>query len=83
MSRIYSSIKNLRDRARASITIKQFNILFFLALFFVVFLAIFIRLSPIASGNYLIKAFDPWIQYYNTILIQTKILFIYIRLLKF
>jgi len=77
MSNIYSSIKNLRDRARASITIKQFNILFFLALFLVVFLAIFIRLSPLASGNYLIKAFDPWIQYYNAEYLSTHTIFEY------
>ncbi len=77
MSKIYSSIKNLRDRARASISIKQFNVLFFLALFFVVFLAIFIRLSPLASGNYLIKAFDPWIQYYNAEYLSTHTIFEY------
>jgi len=77
MSTIYSSIKNLRDRTRASITIKQFNILFFLALFLVVFLAIFIRLSPVASGNYLIKAFDPWIQYYNAEYLSTHTIFEY------
>ncbi|MFX1448039.1 MAG: STT3 domain-containing protein, partial [Promethearchaeota archaeon] len=77
MSKIYSSIKNFRDRTRASITIKQINILFFLALFFVIFLAIFIRLSPIASGNYLIKAFDPWIQYYNAEYLSTHTIFEY------
>ncbi|MBY8988750.1 MAG: glycosyltransferase family 39 protein, partial [Candidatus Lokiarchaeota archaeon] len=77
MSSIYSSLKNLRDRARASVSIKQFNILFFLALFFVVFLAIFIRLTPIASGNYLIKAFDPWIQYYNAEYLSTHSVFEY------
>ncbi|NVM16186.1 MAG: hypothetical protein HWN80_00615 [Candidatus Lokiarchaeota archaeon] len=77
MSKIYSSIKNLRDRARATVTIKQFNVLFFLALFFVVLLAIIIRLSPVASGNYLIKAFDPWIQYYNAEYLSTHSLFEY------
>jgi len=77
MSKIYSSIKNLRDRARASITIKKFNVLFFLALFFVVFLAIYIRLSPVATGNYLIKAFDPWIQYYNAEYLSTHTVFEY------
>ncbi|NHJ21176.1 MAG: hypothetical protein EAX91_09550 [Candidatus Lokiarchaeota archaeon] len=77
MSRIYSSLKNLRDRARASISIKQFNILFFLALFFVIFLAIYIRLSPIASDNSLIKAFDPWIQYYNANYLSTHSIFDY------
>ncbi|MFX0074834.1 MAG: STT3 domain-containing protein [Candidatus Hermodarchaeota archaeon] len=77
MSKIYSSIKNLRDRARASVTIKQFNILFFLALFFVVFIAILVRLSPVASGNFLIKAFDPWIQYYNAEYLSTHSIFEY------
>lgn len=77
MSRIYSSIKNLRDRTRASITIKQFNVLFFLALFLIVFLAIYIRLSPVSSGNFLIKAFDPWIQYYNAEYLSTHTIFEY------
>ncbi|MFX0010869.1 MAG: STT3 domain-containing protein [Candidatus Hermodarchaeota archaeon] len=77
MSRIYSSLKKLRDRARASISIKQFNILFFLALFFVIFLAIYIRLSPLASDNSLIKAFDPWIQYYNANYLSTHSIFDY------
>jgi dolichyl-diphosphooligosaccharide--protein glycosyltransferase len=39
--------------------------LFFLAIFMVVFLAILIRMSPILRGPRLIKAFDPWIQWYN------------------
>lgn len=77
MSFIYSFLKNLRDRARASVTIKTFNIMFFIALFFVVFLAILIRLTPIASGNYLIKAFDPWIQYYNAEYLSTHSIFEY------
>ncbi|TES94229.1 MAG: hypothetical protein E3J90_12910, partial [Promethearchaeota archaeon] len=77
MSSIYSSLKNLRDRARASVTIKTYNIIFFLALFLVVILAIFIRLSPIISGNYLIKAFDPWIQYYNAEYLSTHSIFEY------
>ncbi len=77
MSNIFSSLKNLKDRTRASVTIKSFNIVFFLALFLVVFLAIFIRLSPIVSGNYLIKAFDPWIQYYNAEYLSTHSIFEY------
>ena len=77
MSSIYSSLKNLRDRARASITIKTFNVVFFLALFLVVFLAILIRLTPVVSGNYLIKAFDPWIQYYNAEYLSTHSVFEY------
>ena len=77
MSFIYSSLKNLRDRARASVTIKTSNFVFFLALFLVVCLAIFIRLSPLSLGNYLIKAFDPWIQYYNAEYLSTHSIFEY------
>ena len=77
MSFIYSSLKNFRDRARATITLKTFNIVFFLALFLVVFLAILIRLTPVVSGNYLIKAFDPWIQYYNAEYLSTHSVFEY------
>ena len=65
MSKIVSSIRNLRDRTRASVTIKSRNLLFFTALFLVVIVAIIVRLSPVVVDNYLIKAFDPWIQYYN------------------
>ncbi len=77
MSFIYSSLKNFRDRTRATVTIKTFNIVFFSALFLVVFLAILIRLSPLASGNLLIKAFDPWIQYYNAEYLSTHSVFEY------
>ncbi|MBY9009431.1 MAG: glycosyltransferase family 39 protein, partial [Candidatus Lokiarchaeota archaeon] len=77
MSFIYSSLKNLKDRARASVTIKTFNIVFFLALFLVIVLAIVIRLTPIINGNYLIKAFDPWIQYYNAEYLSTNSVFEY------
>ncbi len=77
MSKIYSSLKNSRDRLRASITIKTYNVLFFSALLLVLFLTILIRLSPVASGNYLIKAFDPWIQYYNAEYLATHSVFDY------
>ena len=77
MSKIYPTLKNLRDRMRASITVKTYNILFFLALFLVLFLTVLIRLSPVASGNYLIKAFDPWIQYYNAEYLATHSVFDY------
>jgi dolichyl-diphosphooligosaccharide--protein glycosyltransferase len=77
MSKIYSSLKNLRDRTRASITVKTTNILFFTALSLVLFLTVLIRLSPVASGNFLIKAFDPWIQYYNAEYLSTHSVFEY------
>ncbi len=77
MSKIYSSLKNSRDRLRASITIKTTNVLFFIALSLVLILTVLIRLSPVASGNFLIKAFDPWIQYYNAEYLSTHSVFDY------
>ena len=65
MVKISTSLKNFRDRIRTSISVKTSNILFFVALFLVVTLAILIRLSPLIRGITLIKAFDPWIQWYN------------------
>ena len=66
MVKIAASLRNFRDRIRTSISIKTQNVLFFLAVFLVVFLAIFLRISPIFRGPRLIKAFDPWIQWYNS-----------------
>jgi len=83
MSKIYSSVRNLRDRTRASITIKTYNILLFFALALVLFLAILIRLSPVVDGNYLIKAFDPWIQYYNAEYLATHSIFDYFNWVDF
>ncbi|MFX0031929.1 MAG: STT3 domain-containing protein [Promethearchaeota archaeon] len=77
MPKILSSIKNLRDRLRAGVTIKSQNVLFFIAISLVVILAIVIRLSPAYLGNNLIKAFDPWIQYYNAEYLSQHSLFEY------
>ena len=65
MVKILSSIRNFRDRTRASISIKSRNIILAIALILIVTLAILIRLSPLIHGIRLIKAFDPWIQWYN------------------
>ena len=65
MVKIISSLRNFRDRIRSSVSIKTRNVLFFIAIFLVVFLAVLIRLSPAFRGPRLIKAFDPWIQWYN------------------
>ncbi|MFX1366950.1 MAG: STT3 domain-containing protein [Promethearchaeota archaeon] len=65
MVKISTSLRNFRDRVRTSISVKASNILFFLALFLLVTLAILIRLSPLIRGITVIKAFDPWIQWYN------------------
>lgn len=77
MSRIASSFLNFRDRIRTSISVKSQNFLFFAALFLLVFLAIMIRLTPILRGALLIKAFDPWIQYYNAEYLSTHTLYEY------
>ncbi|MFW9987713.1 MAG: STT3 domain-containing protein [Candidatus Odinarchaeota archaeon] len=65
MVKISTSLKNFRDRIRTSISVKTSNIIFFIAIFLLVTLAILIRLSPLSRGITLIKAFDPWIQWYN------------------
>jgi len=77
MSKIVSAIRNFRDRLRASVTIKSKNILLFLAIFLLVVLAILIRMSPAFLGSNLIKAFDPWIQYYNADYLATHSLYDY------
>ncbi|MBN1215261.1 MAG: glycosyltransferase family 39 protein [Candidatus Lokiarchaeota archaeon] len=66
MTKIINTIRNLRDRASASVTIKRQNILFYTAIILVFLIAILIRLSPLLESEHLIKAFDPWMQYYNT-----------------
>jgi len=65
MSKFTNSLQNFRDRVRSGLTIKRQNLLFLIALGLVVIVAIVVRLSPVAANNYLIKAFDPWIQLYN------------------
>ncbi|MFW9826752.1 MAG: STT3 domain-containing protein [Candidatus Thorarchaeota archaeon] len=77
MVKIGSSLRNFRDRLRISVSIKTRNVLFFLALFLVVALAIIIRLSPLIRGLTLIKAFDPWIQWYNAEYLDSHTLFEY------
>lgn len=65
MSKISENFRSLFDISRAKIKVKKQNILLFLALFLLFFLAVMIRLTPILRGPLIIKAFDPWIQYYN------------------
>ena len=77
MSKIIYSLRNIKDRIRANLTIKTQNILFYVALFLIVFLSIFVRASTITSGTNLIKAFDPWIQYYNAEFLNNHSLFEY------
>ena len=77
MSSIINVLKNFRDRIRAGLTVKSQNFLLFAALILLVFLAIGIRLSPLAVNNYMIKAFDPWIQYYNANYLSSHSLYQY------
>jgi len=77
MVKITASLRNFRDRIKTSISLKTRNILFFLALFLIVFLAIVIRLSPLIREITLIKAFDPWIQWYNAEYLDTHTFYEY------
>ncbi len=63
--KIGASIRNFRDRIRATVSVKKRNVAFFMALVLVVLVAFMIRCTPAVRGPLLIKAFDPWIQYYN------------------
>ena len=77
MVKIIASLRNFRDRIRTSISIKTQNVLFFIAVFMVVFLAVLLRISPIFRGPALIKAFDPWIQWYNAEYLSESTLYEY------
>ncbi|MFX1479194.1 MAG: STT3 domain-containing protein, partial [Promethearchaeota archaeon] len=77
MPKILTSLQNFRDRIKTSVNIKTRNVLFFAALFLVVFLAILLRITPIIRGPRLIKAFDPWIQWYNAEYLSSHTLFEY------
>ncbi|MFX1385137.1 MAG: STT3 domain-containing protein, partial [Promethearchaeota archaeon] len=77
MVKIGTSLSNFRDRLRISVSIKTRNVLFFFAVFLLVVLAIIIRLSPLIRGLTVIKAFDPWIQWYNAEYLDHHSLFEY------
>ena len=77
MIKIGLALRNLWDRIRASVSLRAQNGVFFFALTLVVILAILIRLTPILRGPTLIKAFDPWIQYYNAKYISEHSLYEY------
>ncbi|MFW9900842.1 MAG: hypothetical protein ACFFDY_06105, partial [Candidatus Thorarchaeota archaeon] len=77
MVKILSSLRNFRDRLRIAISVKVSNFLFFIAIFLVVTLAIIIRCSPIIRSIHLIKAFDPWIQWYNAEYLSTHSIYEY------
>jgi len=76
--RIGNSLSSFKDRIRSSVVgAKKQNIVFFVALALVVIVAVMIRLTPVLRGPTLIKAFDPWIQYYNAKYISEHSLYEY------
>ncbi|UCC20804.1 MAG: glycosyltransferase family 39 protein, partial [Promethearchaeota archaeon] len=77
MVKIVASLRNFRDRIRTSISVKARNFLFFFAIIMLLILAIAIRCSPIIRDVYLIKAFDPWIQWYNAEYLNAHTLYEY------
>ncbi|TXT64549.1 MAG: Oligosaccharyl transferase STT3 subunit [Promethearchaeota archaeon] len=77
MSGIVKSFKNLQAKINANVKVKKRNILLYVAIFLIFLLAIGIRLSPLIRGEMLIKAFDPWIQYYNAQFIADHTLYEY------
>ncbi|MFW9969408.1 MAG: STT3 domain-containing protein [Candidatus Odinarchaeota archaeon] len=77
MVKISTSLRNFRDRLKTSVSLKTRNVLFFLAILLIVVLAIAIRLSPLVKGITLIKAFDPWIQWYNAEYLNSHSLYEY------
>ncbi len=79
MVKIAASLRNFRDRTKTSVSLKTRNVLFFLAIFLIVILAIIIRLSPLIRDITLIKAFDPWIQWYNAEYLDTHTIYEYLN----
>ncbi len=77
MGKISESLKNFRDRIRVSVSVKTQNMLFFTAISLILILSIMIRLTPVVRGLIIIKAFDPWIQYYNAVYLSEHSLYDY------
>ena len=76
--RIGNSLRGFKDRVRSSVVgAKKQNIFFFLAISLIVIIAIMIRLTPVLRGPTLIKAFDPWMQYYHAKYISNHSLYEY------
>lgn len=56
---------DFRDKLKTKIRVKKENFVIIISLVIIIIAALLIRLSPIFIGPPLIKAFDPWIQYYS------------------
>ena len=57
---------NQSDKVKTSVKVPSDAPFFYLALIFVLILAVLVRMSPVITGTYLIKAFDPWYQFSST-----------------
>ncbi|MFX0099366.1 MAG: STT3 domain-containing protein [Candidatus Hodarchaeota archaeon] len=55
------------EKSKANLKISPKNILLALSLILVFTCAVFIRLAPLFNNVYMIKAFDPWVQYKATL----------------
>lgn len=60
-------MKNFKDKIRTSVKMSKQSSFGILALIVIVAVAVLIRMSPIFRGPAIIKAFDPWVQYDNTL----------------
>ena len=56
-------LNNTGDKIKTSVKISRETPFFYLSLILIVVLAVLIRLSPVIMGTFLIKEFDPWVQY--------------------
>ena len=57
---------NQSDKVKTSVKVPSDAPFFYLALIFILILAVLVRMSPVITGTYLIKAFDPWYQFSST-----------------
>jgi len=56
-------LNNTGDKIKTSVKINKETPFFYLSLILIIVLAVLIRISPIIMGTFLIKEFDPWVQY--------------------
>ncbi|MHA1765128.1 MAG: STT3 domain-containing protein, partial [Promethearchaeota archaeon] len=57
---------NQSDKVKTAVKVPSDAPFFYLALIFVFVLAVLVRMSPVITGTFLIKAFDPWYQFSST-----------------
>ncbi len=57
---------NQSDKVKTSVKVSSDAPFFYLALIFILILAVLVRMSPVITGTFLIKAFDPWYQFSST-----------------